>query len=431
MATTKQRKRQLPAGIKERTITRNDGTSYTRYRARYVDPSRGGTAQIERTFSTLKAASDWLDEQRGDLKRGTHVAPRDGRRAFSSVIAEWCETWQLGPKTRVGYESILAHHIEPAWAQTPVASITPAALQKWINTLTTDRQPNTVLHIHSVMRSALDLAVTRHYIAANPAKSIKLPSKSARTKGRDRQLYLAAAELRRLVDAMPEHWRVPVLTAGLCGLRANELWALTRADVDVLHAQLYVRHAFKDAAGEITVGLPKTHQRRKLSIPRPLLAELERSLAAPGKRVRGVTRSPSPTKRGGYWAIIGGELELTDDADSPSRLLFTTKGGSPVAHNNFYGRTFSNAVAELWPAGHPLHGFRFHDLRHTCAALSLASTGNLHVVKERLGHNDIRTTINIYGGLLPSVDAALADSLGAMWAATDVPAETNVVELAR
>jgi hypothetical protein len=34
----------------------------------------------------------------------------------------------------------------------------------------------------------------------------------------------------------------------------------------------------------------------------------------------------------------------------------------------------------------------------------------LDVVKERLGREAIRTTINIYGHLLPNVDAALADA---------------------
>lgn len=45
-----------------------------------------------------------------------------------------------------------------------------------------------------------------------------------------------------------------------------------------------------------------------------------------------------------------------------------------------------------------------------------APGGNLHVVKERLGHDDVRTTINVYGHLLPSVDAALADGVDAMHA---------------
>jgi integrase len=65
---------------------------------------------------------------------------------------------------------------------------------------------------------------------------------------------------------------------------------------------------------------------------------------------------------------------------------------------------------------------RWHDLRHTAASLSLAVTPNLHLVKERLGHEDIRTTINTYGHLLPSVEAALADGLGALFAAAVQPA---------
>jgi len=60
------------------------------------------------------------------------------------------------------------------------------------------------------------------------------------------------------------------------------------------------------------------------------------------------------------------------------------------------------------------------------AALSLAVTPSLHLVKERLGHDDIRTTINVYGHLLPSVDAALADGLDALHAAA---LATNVVAL--
>jgi hypothetical protein len=37
------------------------------------------------------------------------------------------------------------------------------------------------------------------------------------------------------------------------------------------------------------------------------------------------------------------------------------------------------------------------------------------MVKERLGHEDIRTTINTYGHLVPSVDAALSDGLDGLF----------------
>ncbi len=40
-----------------------------------------------------------------------------------------------------------------------------------------------------------------------------------------------------------------------------------------------------------------------------------------------------------------------------------------------------------------LNDFHFHDLRHTCATRLLRATGNLRIVKELLGHEDIATTL--------------------------------------
>ena len=52
---------------------------------------------------------------------------------------------------------------------------------------------------------------------------------------------------------------------------------------------------------------------------------------------------------------------------------------------------------------------RFHDLRHTHASILLLNGVAIHVVKERLGHSRIQTTIDTYGHLLPTSDAMAAD----------------------
>ena len=80
-----------------------------------------------------------------------------------------------------------------------------------------------------------------------------------------------------------------------------------------------------------------------------------------------------------------------------------------MRHGLFYRRVFRPAVERALTESK--RALRFHDLRHTCASLSLAVSPNLHAVKERLGHEDIRTTINTYGHLVLSVDAALVDGL--------------------
>ncbi|MDP9336942.1 MAG: hypothetical protein M3Q30_27015 [Actinomycetota bacterium] len=56
---------------------------------------------------------------------------------------------------------------------------------------------------------------------------------------------------------------------------------------------------------------------------------------------------------------------------------------------------------------------RFHYLRHTCAALLVATGRHLEEVKTYLGRSSIRVTSDRYGHLFPEARAAIADALDA------------------
>ncbi|MTM60940.1 tyrosine-type recombinase/integrase, partial [Turicibacter sanguinis] len=43
--------------------------------------------------------------------------------------------------------------------------------------------------------------------------------------------------------------------------------------------------------------------------------------------------------------------------------------------------------------------FRFHDLRHTHATMLLEADVNIKVIQQRLGHENIKTTLNVYSHL--------------------------------
>ncbi len=79
-----------------------------------------------------------------------------------------------------------------------------------------------------------------------------------------------------------------------------------------------------------------------------------------------------------------------------------------MRHGNSYRRSFKPAVVR---AGVD-HRCRFHDLRHTAAALMIAEGAHLLAVKERHGHSTIQITADRYGHLFPSLEAALTDRLG-------------------
>ena len=386
----------------------------SKWRARFPDPLRGGTAQIERSFATKVEAQDWLLDMQHSAKSGQFIDPAASARTLGDVVGEWRQTWtDLEPKTKAGYESILNKHILPRFGRARLSAITPDAVQKMVNELAKDHAPNTTRRVFTVLRSILALAVRRRYLASNAAEAAKLPKKAPRNRER---LYLSAAEVRQLAEAMPARYRVAVYVAAYCGLRAGELWALRRRDVDLLHGELHVRQALKDinttstnltpAEKGLLFGPTKTHAARKLSLPDPIKDMLAEHLSGiPG---------------------------------SPDALIFTAPEGGPVRHGLFYARAFKptlRGVNSKDPKKRrdaalpkPYHALRWHDLRHTCAALSLEVSPNLAMVQARLGHEDIRTTINIYGHLLPSVEAALAEGLTATFNATN---DENVVALRR
>jgi integrase len=70
---------------------------------------------------------------------------------------------------------------------------------------------------------------------------------------------------------------------------------------------------------------------------------------------------------------------------------------------------------------------RWYDLRHSCAALLIAAGRHPLEIKTRLRHASITTTMDRYGRLFPSAEAALADALDTNYNA----ALDNVVPLAR
>ncbi len=214
-------------------------------------------------------------------------------------------------------------------------------------------------------------------VKVNPCMHIDLPR--AR---REEMLFLTAEEVRAVAEAIDPHYRVLVYTAAYTGLRAGELGGLQRQDVDLQRGVVQVRRALKDVNGLLELGATKTHAQRTVSLPAFLRNLLAEHLAQP-----------------------------TPGGTGPEAPVFWMKGGGPLRHGLVYNRYFRPAVAASLSA--EKHRLRFHDLRHTCAALSIASGAHPKLISARLGHSSLTITLDRYGHLFPSVEESLADALDA------------------
>ncbi len=86
--------------------------------------------------------------------------------------------------------------------------------------------------------------------------------------------------------------------------------------------------------------------------------------------------------------------------------VFPSPEGGFLRYDNFTKRVWLPAIqrADLAP-------LKFHELRHTAAAFVIDDGADPLQVKRRMGHEDIRTTYNLYGHLFPDREDALVAAL--------------------
>jgi integrase len=232
-------------------------------------------------------------------------------------------------------------------------------------------------HLRSVARAsayrllakALNLAVREGVLDRSPLKAIPRP-KVERPEIRP----LPIEEVEALADAIEPRYRLAVLLAAYLGLRAGEIGGLRLEDLDLERATLRVIRATRRDGGKRVLGDVKTPAgRRRISIPTFLVGEIRRHVD---------TYPPS----------------------ADERLITTSTGGLVVS--TILLRAFVEAASRLG-----LRRPRFHDLRHSAASLMIAEGAHPKVIQTRLGHSNIQVTLDIYGHLFPSLDAALAAQL--------------------
>lgn len=310
---------------------------------------------------------------------------------FTQYAQTWLETKaDVSARTHINIEGRLNNHGVPHFGTMRMSDIRPSTVRAFVSTLTASgKAPSTVKAIYLTVSQVFAQAALDGVVARTPCLGITLPS----DRRREEMHFLNPTQVNELAAIIDNRYRALVYAAAYAGLRAGELVALKVASVDVLGGSISVNCAASEVRGELVFGPTKNGRSRVVSIPR-FLAQM-----------------------------LGEHIGQYPSADG---FVFTSREGGSVRHRNFYRRHFRPSVAKAHAqaiaadreADTIPEGLRFHDLRHTCAAILISDGRHMEEVKDHLGHGSIRVTSDRYGHLFPSARLALAEGLEAVFQGT-------------
>jgi len=231
--------------------------------------------------------------------------------------------------------------------------------------------------MRNVIKPALDYGVATGLIRSNPALGVKLPRVE-----KVEQCFLSAEEVELLAEEVRGYELVVRFTA-YTGLRAGEVVALQVKHLDLMRKTVHVKRSAMPVIGKGIQYVPtKTYAQRVIPLPSFLVDPLA-----------------------GY---------IAGRASDPEAFVFLSREGMALHHGNFMARHFKPAVARLVERGELSRekaGLRFHDLRHTAAALMIETGAEPFDVMKRMGHSSITVTYDRYGHRFPDRDTVITSGL--------------------
>lgn len=354
-----------------------EGNDAKLWRARHP-----GRSLPRRKATSYKEAIALQRQLIDDLK-----AARDPN-AENPKVADWVKTCidrkrDLEPATRARYLSSLKWQIEPhPMGRMRLLQVLDTQVNEWVDTLIAQKHqrhddrtldPFTIRNAFALLRMCFNMAIPK-LITINPCRGVKLPRPDdEEIRPLDpAQVETLLAYVDTLILDKASGERRPHRNAALyhvairCGLREGELVGLRRVDVDLRRRELRV-------AGQIQKGERKGAKYRSHRTI-PLTSDLVRVLE---------------------WHLQNQDEErrVSPKGWNAAGLVFCSERGTPLNPSNL------NAQFDRLLRAAELPDIRFHDLRHTYAALSIAAGVDLFTLSRRLGHKSIAITSNTYGHL--------------------------------
>lgn len=347
-------------------------TWYAQFR---VSDGNGNYTTIKkRGFKTKKEALAY------EADFGDHYSPSSFLK-----ISEMVETYlndcenHLRPKTMYNKRRYFRLYILPYFGNLRMKDMIPVRVLNWENELLKKNVSPTLVELSFIqLSSVFNFYMKYHGLKSNPAKLagciVSAPQKKYN--------FWTLDEFHKFLDWNPDKGILTLCIKILyyTGMRIGELKALTLSDIDFSENTISISKTFSTVDGNVYINPPKTDSGNRTILIPPFLMK-----------------------------------QVKDYVDSiylmPDTLLF------PVYESSI--RNLLNKASNVLGLPH----IRIHDLRHSNASLLVYLGYSPLMIKERLGHKNIKVTLDTYAQMYRAEEIEVVNELDIL----EVNMEKNLI----
>lgn len=335
----------------------------------YTDYTGAKKQKMKRGFKLQRDAKEW---ERVFLEKQS-AQPSMPFKALSELYLEdkKAHTKKITYETK---KNRIDTWILPYFNTQPINEITAPDIRKWQATLKESKNANDaplsagyMQNLVMELSSMFNFAVRFYGLSVNPCH---VAGNTVGKKTRSLNFW-TKEEFDKFISTFDKSssFYVAFLMLYYCGMRIGELEALTFADVDLDANTITINKTYHLINGKGVVTAPKTQKANRTIVIPPFLSAIIR------------------------------EYETHIYAPEKDTRLFT-------ASHSTYARQMEEHTKQA-----DIRRIRLHDIRHSHASLLIEMGFSALLVSERLGHENVSTTLNIYSHLFPSKQVEVAERL--------------------
>ena len=347
-------------------------------------PEKGNKRKAEAELARLRAEFEPPKEV-GDLSSDM---------LFADYLLEWLEIakGRLAVATYSSYAAMIKKPIGPYFRQRNLTlrELEARHLQMFYSEMFRKVKPNTVIHYHAIIHSALKYAVKTDMLVQNVADKVDRPKKNS-----FQPVFLSVEEMQKMFEALRgTKLELPVLVAAFYGFRRGEVLGLKWDAIDFERGTISVIRTVTT----ITLDGKQT--------------EIEQQSAKTKSSLRTLPLIGSFRE---YFLQVKEAQELNKQICGN---CYNHKYDGFVFVDELGERMRANYLTSAFPKfleSHGLRRMRFHDLRHSCASLLLSNGISMKQIQIWLGHSTFSTMADIYAHLDYSAQEASANAMNGMF----------------